>query len=71
MTACTPKEEMEWRTRLGGATRNDGDRKDSNLYSSLSLNIKSLGTVFGKPGKHRYLSGLPFASLCRFLTVHT
>ena len=50
MTACTPKEELEWRSRLSRTGKEGQEQKDANLYSSLSLNIKSLGTVFGKPG---------------------
>lgn len=51
MTACTPKEEMEWRTRLTGLIPNEPhDHPEAPLCSSLSLDIKSLGTVFGKPG---------------------
>ncbi|KAK8114263.1 RhoGEF domain-containing protein [Apiospora kogelbergensis] len=50
MTACTPKEEMEWRTRLTGLIPNEPhDHPEAPLCSSLSLDIKSLGTVFGKP----------------------
>lgn len=51
MTACTPKEELEWRSRLSRPAREGNEHKDANIHSSLSLNIKSLGTVFGKPGK--------------------
>jgi hypothetical protein len=51
MTACTPKEEEEWKARLSSAAKENEVQKDPTLYSSLSLNIKSLGTVFGKPGK--------------------
>ena len=59
MTACTPKEEAEWRTRLGAPAREGAEQRDVNLHSSLSLNMKSLGSVFSKPGssfsqaKHR------------------
>lgn len=51
-TSCSPKEELEWRSRLCRSVGNGIKQSDANLYSSLSLNIKSLGTVFGKPGKH-------------------
>jgi len=51
MTACTPKEEVEWRSRLGRqSTRDSQTQPDTPLFSSLSLNIKTMGTVFGKPG---------------------
>jgi hypothetical protein len=52
MTACSPKEETEWRIRLMHPEASDPlETSESALYSSISLNIKSLGTVFGKPGK--------------------
>ncbi|OTB06666.1 hypothetical protein M426DRAFT_9444 [Hypoxylon sp. CI-4A] len=51
MTACSSKEELEWRTRL---TRHDPvdsyELSEPVFYSSVFLNIKSLGTIFGKPG---------------------
>jgi len=52
MTACSPREEMEWRTRLVNASAKDGtqERSDATLYSSISLGIKSLGSLYGRPG---------------------
>ncbi|KAK3940059.1 hypothetical protein QBC46DRAFT_354467 [Diplogelasinospora grovesii] len=51
LTACTPKEELEWRTRLSSAPNAESqDQMQSAIFSSLSLNIVTLGTVFGKPG---------------------
>ena len=50
MSACSPKEEMEWRTRLNIPIAEDTESRDSNLFGFLDLEIKSLGTVFGKPG---------------------
>lgn len=50
MTACTRKEEVEWRVRLGPPRSEGLDAKDASLFSSLDLDIKSLGTLFGKPG---------------------
>jgi hypothetical protein len=51
MTACTPKEELEWRTRLADSIPSElHDHAEHPFSTSLSLNIKSLGTVFGKPG---------------------
>ncbi|KAH7035370.1 uncharacterized protein B0I36DRAFT_91699 [Microdochium trichocladiopsis] len=51
MTACNPKEESEWRSRL---TRPDPEQNfgvcEAAPSDSMSLNIKSLGTIFGKPG---------------------
>lgn len=53
MTACTRKEEIEWRTRLSPEIRQNCEQSNPTVYSSLSLNVKSLGTVFGKPGMAR------------------
>ncbi|KAL7927474.1 hypothetical protein ACQKWADRAFT_4522 [Trichoderma austrokoningii] len=50
MTACTPKEEMEWKSRLARPAREDQELRSSDMFSSLYINVKSLGTVFGKPG---------------------
>lgn len=51
MTACSSKEEVEWRERLCRQIGQEPDARDPNLYNSLSLNMKSLGTVFGRPGR--------------------
>jgi len=52
MTACSPKEELEWRSRLvERSERDDVDFGEQAVLSTLSLKIKPLGTVFGKPGK--------------------
>lgn len=51
LTACTPKEEVEWRTRLGNQQTNEGqDQMQPATFGLLSLNIKTLGAVFRKPG---------------------
>ncbi|KAI6093713.1 Dbl homology domain-containing protein [Hypoxylon rubiginosum] len=51
MTACSPKEEMEWRNRLARHDAVESDElSEPAFYSSIYLNIKSLGTIFGKPG---------------------
>jgi hypothetical protein len=51
MTACSPKEELEWRSRLSDRSYRDiSDAGEEALYTLLSLAIKPLGTVFGKPG---------------------
>lgn len=55
MSACSAKEEMEWRTRLTKPKRGTEESKDSNLYTSLDLDLKSLGIVFSKPGKMKSL----------------
>lgn len=52
MTACSPKEELEWRSRLMDRIVKEclvmGDQA---AYASLSLNIRPMGVVFGKPGE--------------------
>lgn len=50
MTACTPKEEKEWKSRLARPTREDQELRSPDIFSSLHISVKSLGTVFGKPG---------------------
>lgn len=51
LTACTPREEDEWRSRLElGSIMIPQKQDTSDLYSSLFLNIRSLGTVYGKQG---------------------
>ncbi|SPN96899.1 uncharacterized protein DNG_00418 [Cephalotrichum gorgonifer] len=50
MTACTPKEELEWRCRLTSPFMDQEGPKESNWLGWLSMDIKPLGTVFGKPG---------------------
>ncbi|CAM1507258.1 Fc.00g068990.m01.CDS01 [Cosmosporella sp. VM-42] len=50
MTACTSKEETVWRERLRRPIYPDGVTGDLNLHSFLALEMKSLGSVFGRPG---------------------
>jgi len=52
LSACTPKEELEWRSRLAENFHKDYNGVfDYPLFTSLFLEIKPLGTIFGKPGK--------------------
>lgn len=52
MSACSPKEELEWRSRLTDHSCKDPlDAGEQAILTSLTLPIKSMGTVFGKPGK--------------------
>jgi hypothetical protein len=56
MSACSPKEELEWRSRLADRSCKDPlDAGEQALYTSLSLEIKAMGTVFGKPGECCFL----------------
>ncbi|KAL2180366.1 uncharacterized protein P884DRAFT_315765 [Thermothelomyces heterothallicus CBS 202.75] len=54
LTACSPKEELEWRARLRSSEPNDNpdgqDQTQSDMFGFLALNIKAMGTVFRKPG---------------------
>ncbi|KAL7909681.1 hypothetical protein GGI35DRAFT_493525 [Trichoderma velutinum] len=50
MTACTSKEETEWRARLSRPPSDDQEVKRSDVFSTIHMNIKSLGSVFGKQG---------------------
>ncbi|KAK0667567.1 hypothetical protein QBC41DRAFT_134499 [Cercophora samala] len=80
LTACTPKEELEWRTRLSSRTLNNADQDlmQPAIFSSLSLDIKTLGTVFRKPGTiarrisiHRATTVGPRSPLCQVILKNT
>ncbi|KAK3341712.1 hypothetical protein B0T25DRAFT_350820 [Lasiosphaeria hispida] len=79
LTACTPREENEWRTRLSfHQTVNSQEQMQSATFSSLSLNIKTLGTVFRKPGTiarrisiHRATTVGPKSPLCQVILKNT
>ncbi|OAQ96614.1 hypothetical protein LLEC1_03706 [Akanthomyces lecanii] len=49
MTACTAREEAEWRGYLTSSAR-DEDEGAIDAYTTLALDIKGFGSVFGKPG---------------------
>ncbi|RYO87666.1 hypothetical protein DL766_001344 [Monosporascus sp. MC13-8B] len=56
MTACTAKEESEWRARLTHSGLMDPlETAEMAPYGMICLNVKSLGTVFGKPGEESVL----------------
>ncbi|OLN82036.1 Phosphatidylinositol 3,4,5-trisphosphate-dependent Rac exchanger 1 protein [Colletotrichum chlorophyti] len=78
MSACSPREQEEWRTRLLNSAKADQEQRDPNLYSSMSLNIKSLGTMFRKPGTvarrisiHRATTVGPKSPLCQVILKNT
>jgi hypothetical protein len=50
MTACSAKEEVEWRSRLSRPDQDDREPDNTNIYSTTDLKMTSLGTVFGKQG---------------------
>lgn len=51
MTACSVKEEEEWRSRLAHSGSETQESENTNIFSTVDLSMKSLGTVFGKKGK--------------------
>ncbi|KAG5657225.1 hypothetical protein KAF25_001814 [Fusarium avenaceum] len=78
MTACTPKEESEWRSRLSRPRALELDVKAPSLQVFLSLDIQSLGTVFGRPGTiarslstHQTSVGGPESPLCHVILKNT
>ncbi|KAI9172000.1 Phosphatidylinositol 3,4,5-trisphosphate-dependent Rac exchanger 1 protein [Paramyrothecium foliicola] len=77
MAACTAKEEMEWRARLANPTE-ESHSNDCPILGTLHLGIKSLGTVFGKPGTiarrlsiHRATTVGPRSQLCQVILKNT
>ncbi|KAI0176199.1 Dbl homology domain-containing protein [Hypoxylon sp. FL1284] len=79
MTACSPKEEAEWRSRLGQQHAAEShEMSEPAFYSSIYLNIKSLGTIFGKPGTvarrlsiQRATTVGPKSALCQVILKNT
>ncbi|KJZ77889.1 hypothetical protein HIM_02526 [Hirsutella minnesotensis 3608] len=78
MTACTSKEEMEWRTRLSRPANEEPEPRNTNLSGSLDLEMKSLGAIFGKPGTiarrisiHRATTVGPKSPLCQVVLKNT
>ncbi|PNH64059.1 hypothetical protein VD0001_g8964 [Verticillium dahliae] len=79
MTACNPREQDEWRGRLEQSAKECQEQSDPNLlYSSMSLDIRSLGTVFGKPGTvarrismHRAMTIGSKTPLCQVILKNT
>ncbi|KAI1433737.1 Dbl homology domain-containing protein [Xylaria sp. CBS 124048] len=79
MTACSRKEEMEWRKHLSDVKKfGSYEQPGPTFYSSNSLHIKSLGTVFRKPGSvarrlsiHRATTIGPKSPLCQVILKNT
>jgi len=52
LIACSPKEELEWRSRLiEKVSKDNNDMNEQAFFTISSLRMKPMGTVFGKPGK--------------------
>ncbi|KAF5023930.1 hypothetical protein F66182_4010 [Fusarium sp. NRRL 66182] len=78
MTACTSEEETTWRNRLHRPPGSESSVRTPGLHTFLSLDIQSLGAVFGRPGTvarslsvHRTTAVGPEASLCRVILKNT
>ncbi|KAI1827974.1 Dbl homology domain-containing protein [Xylaria intraflava] len=79
MTACSKKEETEWRKHLSDVRKFESyEQNGPAFYSSNSLHIKSLGTVFRKPGSvarrlsiHRATTIGPKSPLCQVILKNT
>jgi hypothetical protein len=51
MSACSPKEELEWRSRIiDRSFKGNLSSGELALFTSLLLPAKAMGQVFGKPG---------------------
>ncbi|KAK3310094.1 uncharacterized protein B0T15DRAFT_481585 [Chaetomium strumarium] len=82
LTACSSREELEWRTRLSNTqeaanSSGQGQAQLENL-TFLFLNITALGTVFRKPGTaaravsiHRATTIGPRSPLCQVILKNT
>ncbi|KAB5563548.1 hypothetical protein GE09DRAFT_1220097 [Coniochaeta sp. 2T2.1] len=78
MTACTVREEQEWRSRLSHSSGRDTQTVTQSMFDSLALPIKALGTVFGKQGTiarrisvHRATTVGPKTPLCQVILKNT
>ncbi|RKF60055.1 putative dbl homology [Golovinomyces cichoracearum] len=79
MSACSPREEKEWRGRLIQYSCREGlDAGDQLLFSSICLPVKPLGTIFGKPGTiarrisvHRATTVGSISGLCQVIIKNT
>ncbi|RDW78177.1 Dbl-containing protein [Coleophoma crateriformis] len=79
LSACSSKEEAEWRGRLTeGGSKHNHDSGEQAVSEMLSLSVKSLGTVFGKPGTiarrlsiHRATTVGPTSGLCQVIIRNT
>ncbi|KAL5085339.1 hypothetical protein Trisim1_010672 [Trichoderma cf. simile WF8] len=79
MTACTSKEEAEWRARLSRPPSDHQGVKGPDVFSTIHMNIKSLGSVFGKQGtlvrrisiQRATTVGGPKSPLCQVILKNT
>ncbi|KAL5320978.1 hypothetical protein ACEPPN_011788 [Leptodophora sp. 'Broadleaf-Isolate-01'] len=79
MSACSPKEELEWRSRLADRSGRDNlDAGEQALFTSLLMPVKPMGAVFGKPGTiarrisiHRATTVGSMSGLCQVIIKNT
>ncbi|ESZ99304.1 hypothetical protein SBOR_0345 [Sclerotinia borealis F-4128] len=68
MSACSAKEELEWKSRLVDRSANQCDSTvQQEMIASLSLDIKPMGTVYGKPGTIARRNSIHRATTCSTL----
>lgn len=69
MSACSAKEELEWKSRLIDRSGKQCDSTvQQEMTASLSLDIKPLGTIYGKQGRfHMHFSYFLITQLIRFI----
>ncbi|TLD24924.1 hypothetical protein PspLS_05436 [Pyricularia sp. CBS 133598] len=79
MTACSPQEYYEWRSRLErSSSAHISDPLNPMSFRAHSMSIKSLGAVFGKPGTisrqisiHHAGTAGPKMTLCQVVLKNT
>ncbi|KAK0119222.1 hypothetical protein ONS95_008080 [Cadophora gregata] len=79
MSACSPKEELEWRSRLADRSGRDTlDTGEQAFFTSLLIPVKPMGAVFGKPGTiarrisiHRATTVGSMSGLCQVIIKNT
>ena len=78
LTACSSTEADEWCARLKRKTRDGVESSESSLFSSQDLNMKSLGTIYGKKGTiarrvsiHRAITVTPKTPMCQVVVKNT
>ncbi|KAL1842289.1 hypothetical protein VTJ49DRAFT_5674 [Mycothermus thermophilus] len=82
LTACSPKEELEWRSwlsqSLSASPSDDQEPAEMEGYTAHSMNIKTLGTVYRKSGTrsgnvsiHRATTIGPKPPLCQVILKNT
>ncbi|KAI8724890.1 DH domain-containing protein [Fusarium sp. LHS14.1] len=78
MTACSPKEENEWRSRLQRNRDLEQSEKPPVLYNFLTFDMKSLGAIFRRPGTmarsasvNRATTAIPYSAQVHVILKNT